>query len=83
MRPFYFGDSEEALYGVYHSPQGEHRDEGVVLCAPFGQEAMRTHRALRQLATLLTKRGYHVLRFDYRGTGDSALDIYEVDFLQK
>jgi len=32
---------------------------------------MRSHRAFRQLAMLLNKLGYPVLRFDYRGTGDS------------
>jgi len=44
----------------------------VVLCYPFGQEYMRSHRAFRQLAFLLSKRGFHVFRFDYHGTGDSA-----------
>lgn len=81
MNPFFFGDSKEPLYGVYHPPAAAARNEGVVLCAPFGQESMRAHRALRQLALLLTKKGYHVLRFDYRGTGDSSLDMEDVDAL--
>jgi pimeloyl-ACP methyl ester carboxylesterase len=33
---------------------------------------MRAHRAFRQLAMLLSKAGFSVLRFDYFGTGDSA-----------
>jgi len=75
MNPFYFGTSAKPLYGVYHPPRGgEARDHGVVLCYPMGQEYMRAHRAFRQLALLLSKRKFHVMRFDYYGTGDSAGD---------
>ncbi len=79
MNPFFFGDSSQPLYGVHHPATAAARDEGVVLCQAFGQECMRSHRAMRQLALLLTKKGYHVLRFDYRGTGDSALEMQDVD----
>ena len=73
MNSFYFGSSERPLFGVHHPPKGrETRGEGVVLCYPMGQEYMRSHRAFRQLANLLVRRGYHVFRFDYFGTGDSA-----------
>lgn len=80
MNPFFFGSSQEPLYGVHHPPPagGRPKDEGIVLCYPFGQEYMRAHRAFRQLALLLTKKGYHVLRFDYRGTGDSSLNLEDV-----
>ncbi len=79
MTPLFFGSTEAPLYGVYHAPQGNPRDAGVVLCPPFGQEYMRAHRALRQLALQLNRLGYHVLRFDYRGTGDSSGDMTGVD----
>jgi exosortase A-associated hydrolase 2 len=72
---FYFGASESPLFGVYHPPSSRAaRSEGVVICAPLGREMLKTHRALRQLATMLAKDGYHVLRFDYFATGDSAGD---------
>ncbi len=45
---------------------------GVVICPPFGQEAMLTYRACRILAERLHTHGFSVLRFDYPGTGDSA-----------
>lgn len=73
MNSFFFGSSERPLFGVHHPPKGKQtRSEGVVLCYPMGQEYMRSHRAFRQLANLLVRRGHHVFRFDYFGTGDSA-----------
>ncbi len=78
MNLFYFGSSEKPLLGVHHPPQvagGPAR--GAVLCNPVGQEYMRAHRALRLLASELTRRGFHVLRFDYFATGDSGGDSEE------
>ena len=73
MNPFFFGSSQSALYGVHHPPRGTStRSTGVVLCYPFAQEYMRAHRAFRQMALLLSGEGFHALRFDYSGTGDSA-----------
>jgi len=75
VNPFYFGDSARALYGVHHPPRGATpRSAGVVLCYPFANEYMRAHRAFRQLSMLLSTEGFHVIRFDYSGTGDSSGD---------
>lgn len=75
MNPLFFGSSDRPLYGVYHAPKSRSgRRTGVVLCYPFGQEYMRAHRAFRQLSLMLAKAGFHVFRFDYRGTGDSSGD---------
>lgn len=76
MEPLYFGSSQRPLYGVYHPAEGsEFRNEAIVFCCPFGQEYMRSHRAYRQLAHSLAKAGFHILRFDYSGTGDSSGDM--------
>ena len=73
MQPFYFGSAERSLFGLYTPSRGRsHRDLGALLCYPMGAEYMRAHRAFRQLGTLLNRQGFHVLRFDYFGTGDSA-----------
>ena len=83
MLPLFFGTSDKQLYGVYHQPEGGAGSElGVILCPPFGQEGMRAHRALRQLALLLARRGLHVFRFDLFGTGDSAGDGEEASLAQ-
>jgi pimeloyl-ACP methyl ester carboxylesterase len=73
MIPCHFGPDGQQRVGIYHAPRASvATDSGVVLCAPIGQEYMRTHRPLRQLALALADAGMHVLRFDYLGTGDSA-----------
>ena len=50
----------------------------TVICPPLFNEYMRTQLALRELAISLAERGQHVLRFDYRGTGDSSCELDEV-----
>lgn len=73
MEATYFGDPAAPLFGLYHPAGGSRRrDCGVLLCPPIGHEHVRAHRALRQLAALLSREGFEVLRFDYFGVGDSA-----------
>jgi uncharacterized protein len=73
MRPFYFGAADRPLFGVYGPPiNGGAGRNAVALCYPFGQEYLRSHRALRELCHQLSQAGHHTLRFDYSGCGDSA-----------
>lgn len=75
MIPFRFGPAPRQLYGVHHpAAPGRPAAQAVLLCNPFGQEAVRTHRMYRVLADRLSRAGIHVLRFDYLGTGDAAGD---------
>ena len=75
MQPFYFGSSKQQLFGIYHAPESQPaKSSGVVLCYPLGHEYLRAHRAFRNLAVALAGQGFHVLRFDYFGSGDSAGD---------
>lgn len=73
MTPLYFGDSKSPLFGVLHEPAvSRERQEAVLLCPPIGQEHVRSHWALRQIAARLAREGFYVLRFDWFGVGDSA-----------
>jgi uncharacterized protein len=83
MKPLFFGDSKRPLFGIYHPSNAKiFRDEGVLICYPIMHEYMRSHWALRQLAVSLANAGFHVFRFDYFGTGDSAGNGDEIDIDQ-
>lgn len=76
MNCFHFGPSRRPLFGVYDAP-GRMSRRGVVLCPAWGNEHLRAHKAMRRLAVLLADAGFHVLRFDYYGTGDSGGDTLD------
>jgi pimeloyl-ACP methyl ester carboxylesterase len=68
----YFGEDHRRLFGIYHAPGAAvRRATSLVLCGPFGQESIRSHRSLRQLAVSTSRLGFPVFRFDYYGCGDS------------
>jgi pimeloyl-ACP methyl ester carboxylesterase len=78
MNPFFFGTRERRLFGIYTPGRGA-GTRAAVLCHPFGQEYVRAHRSMRQLGIMLNHAGFHVLRFDYFGTGDSGGDMTDAD----
>ncbi|BDD82556.1 hypothetical protein TPB0596_23190 [Tsukamurella pulmonis] len=68
----YFGPVDASLYGALHLPVSRRARGAVLLVPPLGKEQYDALRGLRRLATLLAAEGLAVLRFDYRGTGDSC-----------
>jgi pimeloyl-ACP methyl ester carboxylesterase len=75
---FLFGPPGQQLFATYHPPSGGGRGDLVVICPPLFAEYLRTHPALRELAVRLAEEGRHVLRLDYRGTGDSSCELADV-----
>jgi pimeloyl-ACP methyl ester carboxylesterase len=75
------GSSHRRLFAI-HEPavEGSHRNRAVVLAQPWSIEYVNAHRAMRHLAGRLAHSGFHTLRFDYYGTGDSAGQESEADF---
>jgi alpha-beta hydrolase superfamily lysophospholipase len=68
----YFNAGEHLLFGWLHLPRAAAQtDCGVILCQPFGYEAICAHRGIRVFAEALAAAGFPALRFDYLGTGDS------------
>jgi pimeloyl-ACP methyl ester carboxylesterase len=80
MNPFYFGASDRPIFGI-HDPAAASiaAKRGAVLCHPWGAEYLHAHRSMRQLAIRLSAAGFHTLRFDFFGTGDSAGEMAEAD----
>ena len=69
----YFDSGAHRLFGWYHRPQpGTPVPFGVVVCKPFGYEAICAHRSVRAFADATASLGAPTLRFDYAGTGDSS-----------
>jgi pimeloyl-ACP methyl ester carboxylesterase len=74
MRPFFFGEGDRPLFGAYHerSSSGPARDAAVLIAYPGVHEYNMAHWSMRKLAAMLAREGFPVMRFDYRGSGDSA-----------
>ncbi|MBL8520443.1 MAG: alpha/beta fold hydrolase [Betaproteobacteria bacterium] len=72
MNAYRIGPPGRQLAVIDHVPAAP-RDPpaSVVLCNPFGQEAIRANRFYKILADRLERMGCHVLRFDYLCSGDS------------
>lgn len=80
MTPIRFGQAAPSLYGVFHPSGVRHaQTRAVLLCNPFGQEAVRIHRFLRVLAERLARAGVACLRFDYHASGESLGEDHEAD----
>ena len=70
--PVYFAARDHKLFGWMHQPTGtSNPDLGVVICQPFGYEALCGHRSIRAFVTAFNALELPTLRFDYLGTGDS------------
>jgi alpha-beta hydrolase superfamily lysophospholipase len=79
----YFDSSGQRLFGWLHRPEeGTAANIGLVICKPFGYEAICAHRSVRAFADMGAAVGMHALRFDYLGTGDSADIAPEADQLE-
>ncbi len=79
--PRSFGPADRPCFGWLHRspPDVAWRDVGLVICKPFGYEAICAHRSLRHFADSAAAMGVPSLRFDYDGTGDAAGDDRDPD----
>lgn len=82
MNPLFIGTAERRLFGIYEPAAASRgKPRAAVLCYPLGSEYIYAHRSMRQLAARLAAAGYHTLRFDYFGTGDSSGETAQSDLV--
>ena len=80
MNPFFFGNAERRLFGIYEpAAVGTAGKRAAIFCYPWGAEYIYAHRTMRQLALKLSSAGFHTLRFDFYGTGDSGGESIDID----
>lgn len=69
--PFFFQNGDSELFGVWHRPGEADSLRCFVFCHPCFEEKLWAQRVFVSFARELARRGYHVLRFDFMGHGDS------------
>jgi uncharacterized protein len=82
MNPLFIGTATRRLFGLYEPAAASRgKPRAAVLCYPWGMEYIYAHRTMRQLASRLSAAGFHTLRFDYFGTGDSSGEVDQADLV--
>ncbi len=69
--PISFECQGDTLHGIIHSAASTQR-RGILIVVGGPQTRVGSHRQFVLLARLLTENGFTVMRFDYRGMGDSS-----------
>ncbi|MGD9518826.1 MAG: alpha/beta hydrolase [Armatimonadota bacterium] len=76
LQPLYISSGGMRLHGLLH---GSGDGAVVVLAEPFAEEAKCARRVLTEVCWALVDGGLRVLRFDYRGCGDSDGEFESFD----
>jgi len=72
-RPVFIPFEDGELFAVISHPTGPSREIGVVIAHGRGnQVTFHRNQVTRRLASRLAAEGFHVVRFDYPGIGDST-----------
>ena len=69
---------DERIFAAFNFPVMR-PSRALVICHPMGEEKLWAHRVLVSLSRDLADAGYLVVRFDFRGEGDSDRQFEEAD----
>ncbi|WDN87079.1 hypothetical protein BuS5_00047 [Desulfosarcina sp. BuS5] len=76
---FFYNQQGHYLYGCSYIPRSNMSETGIVIVPPVGHERLRCYRESVNLARSLAGAGFPVLRFDYRGEGESFGEFADFD----
>lgn len=73
-------NQQQKIFAIFHRPLSSSTSPvpAVVICPGFGGNKCGKFRLFVKLGQELAKRGIAVLRFDYRGAGDSEGEFHEM-----
>jgi uncharacterized protein len=74
-QPLFFQLGNDRLFGMLHLPPQARPGHALVICHALAEEKLWSHRVLVSFARELARRGTAVLRFDFRGEGESDLEF--------
>jgi amino acid adenylation domain-containing protein len=72
LHPEFVDVKDGCVFTVRYEPRKASRRHAVLICNAIVHEQVRAYRNLQQLAIQLADHGFDVVRFDYRGTGNST-----------
>ena len=72
-----FQSGDQQVFGVLHVPESTPAP-GIIMCHGFTGHKAETHRLFVDAARDFTRNGLAVLRFDFRGSGDSEGEFHEM-----
>lgn len=71
-------NQDQKMFGILHRPCQPGPVPAVLICSGYAGNKAGKFRLFVRLAEELVKQGIAVLRFDYRGSGDSEGDLQEI-----
>lgn len=81
--PLFINSRSRQIYAVLQRPAAHNdNNRGLLLVPPLGNEQRRVQRPLRNLMQNLSRQGYTLMRFDWRGTANSSGSTDQINTLQ-
>ena len=73
----------EKLFYTHHLPKNKSIKSAVIIISPVGPEYMHCYRSVKMLARELAEKGFHSIRYDPIGIGNSTGDLEDPDIWGK